>query len=169
MKSYSVKQIADLLGTNQETVRRWIRSGKLKAVDDNKKKGESKTIPGPALHAFLKASPKYSALLGSLSSAGVGGLAVAGLVGVTAGSMAVIDAKTAEEKKLLKVRVSEDSFFAFLADKIATERENLEKLLSEREELDRKIQTETTVLNKLLEQLNGLDGATINQKKTKEE
>jgi transposase-like protein len=27
MKTYSVKEIADLLGTNPETVRRWIRNG----------------------------------------------------------------------------------------------------------------------------------------------
>ena len=32
MKTYSVKDIADMLNTNPETVRRWIRAGKLKAV-----------------------------------------------------------------------------------------------------------------------------------------
>ena len=29
MKTYNVREISELLDTNQETVRRWIRSGKL--------------------------------------------------------------------------------------------------------------------------------------------
>ena len=32
MKEYNVQQISKLLQTNPETVRRWIRTGKLKAV-----------------------------------------------------------------------------------------------------------------------------------------
>ena len=32
MKTYSVKEIADLLNTNPETVRRWIRDKKLEAT-----------------------------------------------------------------------------------------------------------------------------------------
>ena len=39
MASYTVKQIADMLNTNEETVRRWIRSGKLDATWVSKKSG----------------------------------------------------------------------------------------------------------------------------------
>lgn len=39
MKTYSVKEISELLNTNPETVRRWIRSGKLEAIQDSRKEG----------------------------------------------------------------------------------------------------------------------------------
>lgn len=40
-KTYSIKQITDLLGTNPETVRRWIRSGKLNTVQESRKDGNA--------------------------------------------------------------------------------------------------------------------------------
>lgn len=39
MKTYSVEAIALLLNVNNETVRRWVRSGKLKASMTSKKSG----------------------------------------------------------------------------------------------------------------------------------
>ena len=39
MKTYSVKEIAEKLNTNPETVRRWIRDNKLKAIQTSRKKG----------------------------------------------------------------------------------------------------------------------------------
>ena len=39
METYSVKQIADMLNTQPETVRRWIRSGKLYAEKSSRKEG----------------------------------------------------------------------------------------------------------------------------------
>lgn len=41
MKTYSVKEIADLLKTNPETVRRWIRDKKLEATIESKKGGHT--------------------------------------------------------------------------------------------------------------------------------
>ncbi len=159
MKTYSVKEIADMLNTNPETVRRWIRSGKLQAMDDSKKKGENKVILESALNSFLKASPQYAAkIVGSLSLGS--GAVAAGLLGT---AHVLLAAKDVETKKLSKARVSEDSFYAFLATKIAEERAKLEKLVSEREELNQKIQIETDVLNQLLEKLKDLDGATANK------
>lgn len=35
MDTYSVKEIADMLNTNPETVRRWIRSGNLEAIQES--------------------------------------------------------------------------------------------------------------------------------------
>lgn len=62
MKTYSVKEIADLLGTNPETVRRWIRNGKLHAVQESRKDGNS--VTEAELNKFLKATPKYAAIAG---------------------------------------------------------------------------------------------------------
>ena len=159
VKSYSVKEIADLLDTNPETVRRWIRSGKLNAADDSKKKGENKVILESALNSFLKASPQYAAKIAGSLSLGSGVIA-ASILGT---AHVLLAAKDVETKRLSKARVSEDSFYAFLAGKIAEERAKLEKLVSEREELNQKIQMETEVLNQLLEKLKDLDGATANQ------
>ena len=39
MTIYNVREIAEMLNTNPETVRRWIRSGKLEAVRESRKEG----------------------------------------------------------------------------------------------------------------------------------
>lgn len=159
MKTYTVKEIAELLGTNPETVRRWIRDGKLQAVTNSKKKGENKVILEGALNAFLKASPKYAATLAAPFTLGVGAAAL-GVLGVTNAALAVWKAK---QQELEKARVGVDSVYAFLATRINEERTKLETLLNERAELDKKIQIETDLLNQLLDNLNGLSDATVNQ------
>ena len=60
MKSYSVKEIAKLLQTNPETVRRWIRKGKLEATRGSSRK-EGSSVSSEALQKFLKETPKYAA------------------------------------------------------------------------------------------------------------
>ena len=64
MDTYSVKEIADMLNTNPETVRRWIRSGKLEAIQESRKGGN--VVTKSMLDAFLKASPKYAGIAGGL-------------------------------------------------------------------------------------------------------
>lgn len=59
MKKYSVIQIADILDTNPETVRRWIRDNKLVAEQESRKQGNA--VTEAALQDFLKATPKYAA------------------------------------------------------------------------------------------------------------
>ena len=54
MQEYTVKQISEMLHTNPETVRRWIRTGKLKATQNSKKNGNIITMP------------KYAAMLMTL-------------------------------------------------------------------------------------------------------
>ena len=58
MRCYTVSQIADMLDTNPETVRRWIRSGKLKAQQGSRKSGN--LVHENALQEFLQATPKYA-------------------------------------------------------------------------------------------------------------
>ncbi len=157
MKTYSVKEIADLLGASQETVRRWIRDGKLQAVGDTRRKGENKVILESALTSFLKTSPKYAAALAVSLPLGTGVMALAG---VTSALLAV---KKANAQDLLKAKVGADSVYAFLATRISEERLKLERMLTDRNELDRKIQIETEVLNQLVDNLRELNDATANQ------
>lgn len=64
MNTYSVKEIADMLNTNPETVRRWIRSGKLEAIQESRKRGN--VVTKSMLDAFLKTSPKYAGIAAGL-------------------------------------------------------------------------------------------------------
>lgn len=60
MKIYSVKDIANLLNTNPETVRRWIRAGKLKADKISRKDGN--TVREDDLYKFLRSTTKYASM-----------------------------------------------------------------------------------------------------------
>lgn len=80
MDTYSVKDIADMLNTNPETVRRWIRSGKLEAIQESRKGGN--VVTKSMLDAFLKSSPKYAGIATGLISSPIAlTTATAALVG----------------------------------------------------------------------------------------
>ena len=65
-ETYSVKQIADMLNTKPETVRRWIRSGKLRAEQSSRKDGN--VITEGDLNRFLKSSPKYAGFIAGVAA-----------------------------------------------------------------------------------------------------
>lgn len=73
---YSVAEIATALGTNQETVRRWIRSGALTAEKGSLREGHK--ISDADIQIFLAKHPKYamaaanSPLLGFTASVSLG-------------------------------------------------------------------------------------------------
>lgn len=56
----TVREVAALLEVNNETVRRWIRTGKIKAEKDSNKEGNY--ICYNAFMDFLDENPKYSAI-----------------------------------------------------------------------------------------------------------
>ena len=60
MKEYTVKDIAELLKINPETVRRWIRNGELEASQISRKSGN--VVSEQSLTAFLKKMPQYAPL-----------------------------------------------------------------------------------------------------------
>ena len=57
MSIYNTKEIADLLDVNEETVRRWIRYGLLKAERLSKKQGN--IVHEKDLFEFVSDKPKY--------------------------------------------------------------------------------------------------------------
>ena len=57
MKNYKVTEVAKLLDTNEETVRRWIRNNKLHASQQSRKTGN--IISDEDLRTFLDSYPKY--------------------------------------------------------------------------------------------------------------
>lgn len=70
MDTYSVREIADMLNTNPETVRRQIRSAKIESIQESGKCGNIATKS--MLDAFLKTSPKYAGIAGGLLVSPVG-------------------------------------------------------------------------------------------------
>lgn len=69
MANYSVKQIAEMLDTNPETVRRWIRAGRLESSQASKKEGN--VVSEDALKTFLERTPKYAAAAAGMAAAGI--------------------------------------------------------------------------------------------------
>jgi len=53
---FTVIKVSQKLGVNPETVRRWIRAGKLQT----KQEGQEHLVTEEALEAFLRENPKYS-------------------------------------------------------------------------------------------------------------
>lgn len=111
MKTYSVKEIAEMLNTNPETVRRWIRDKKLDATIESKKGGH--IVYEAALHEFLKSSPKYAAaakasLAGAIGAAVIPTVMVGGLI-----AQKLIDAE-----QLKKARISNADIINFLRGEI---------------------------------------------------
>jgi len=103
LKTYSVKEIADLLNTNPETVRRWIRDKKLEATIESKKGGHM--VYESALHTFLKSSPKYASIASTalISTVMVGGL---------------IAQKIIDVEQLKKAQISDADIIKFLRSEI---------------------------------------------------
>jgi len=57
MEQYTVSKIAEMLHTNEETVRRWIRSGQLEAIRTSRKEGN--IVSQQMLDKFLEGKAKY--------------------------------------------------------------------------------------------------------------
>lgn len=116
MKTYSVKQIAEMLGTNPETVRRWIRDDKMKAVQVSRKDGN--IVTEAELERFIKATPKYFSKL----TAGVGLAAMSPVVGIGALAGGIVASALLgyfDGKNSVDVRVRPEDFKEYLQKNIA--------------------------------------------------
>lgn len=142
MKTYSVKQIADLLDTNPETVRRWIRADKLKAVQVSRKNGN--VIAEDELQRFLRDSPRYLSKFTSgiapLSPI-IGITSIAGEV-IARAIMAYIDEKNTD------IRIMPDDFKKYLNKNICM----LKKTVTQKEDLIRQTEDEILELERRIEQ-----------------
>ena len=135
MKTYSVKQIADMLNTNPETVRRWIRDNKLKAVQISRKNGN--IVTEKELNNFIKATPKYFSKL----STGVGLAAISPVIGIGALAGGIVASALLgyfDEKNSTDVRVRPEDFKAYLKKNI----KKLNSTISQKQELIQQTQNE---------------------------
>lgn len=122
MKTYTVKEISKILNKNPETVRRWIRDGKLKADQDSRKGGNY--VTEAELQKFLKKTPKYAALAGGIAAAAmpvVGWpIAIGGLVG---GILGLLDSDT----KAKDIPINSEKVLKAVQENIAQCQETIEK------------------------------------------
>lgn len=147
MKSYSVKEIADILNTNPETVRRWIRSGKLTSTMTSNKSGNM--VSADALNKFIKETPKYATqLAGSMISSPIAlSLVVASVIGGLVGSIISGDKKKIKKEdvqKSLKRQIND------CEKRIADNKTKLEQIQS-------KIENDESSLQQLRFALENLD------------
>lgn len=145
MESYTVKQVAELLSTNEETVRRWIRSGKLGASLTSKKSGH--IITADALNNFVKTTPKYASALAS--SAASSPFAISVIVGSLLGSMFAL----VEGNK----RVTAKDVENFLKKKVKGHSQTIEKKEAQLQKIKAEIAEERQNLEKYQYALDNLD------------
>lgn len=125
MKTYSVKQIAEILKTNPETVRRWIRDKKLTAVQISRKDGN--VVTEDELYRFLKASPKYMPRFTANMTAS---LVTAPAIGVTAMLGTLLGSKFLgylDDKRDLETVVKSDDIVKFLKEQIREKNKVIQK------------------------------------------
>lgn len=158
MKSYSVKEIADILNTNPETVRRWIRSGKLSSTMTSNKSGNM--VSADSLNKFIKETPKYATqLAGSMMSSPIAlSLVVGGIIGSLVSSVILSD------KKKIKKEDVQKSLNRQIVDCEKRIADNKTKL----KQLKLKIETDESSLQQLRFALENLDLDTIAQEINKE-
>lgn len=141
MKTYSVKEIADLLNTNPETVRRWIRDKKLEATIESKKGGH--IVYESALHTFLKSSPKYASIASTalISTAMIGGL---------------IAQKIIDVEQLKRARISDADIIKFLKSEIDARKVSIKNKEDSISQLNMQIKSEQIQIDAFQQMINTL-------------
>ena len=167
MKTYSVKQIAEMLGTNPETVRRWIRDGKLTAVQVSRKDGN--IVTENDLNSFLQSTPKYAARLGA---AGAGNpLSPAFVLGMMTVPALAIVFKFLKKKNGMDERVILDDFKDFLNKEIVELNETVSKKRALIEQTESEIKETVNQIKQyqdLLENDEELVSMLMNEKESEE-
>lgn len=151
MKTYSVKEISEMLKTNPETVRRWIRDKKLDATIESNKGGHM--VSEAALQTFLQTAPKYAAKASALlantvvfSTAMIGGMIAQRIIDLEQLKNARIS--TADITRYLRSEIS--SREEAILEKERTISKLQEEILNERKQIEE--------FQKLVEGLDGVGG-----------
>lgn len=148
MKTYTVKQIAQMLNTNPETVRRWIRDKKLDAAQSSRKDGN--IITEEELQRFLKATPKYALRVG----AGAAAAMLAPGMGIPLAIAAWLSSNALTQKEAQPQILTED-VKQFLRQSILDHEASIKRKRENLQQLQREIdqeQSEIDKLTKLLEE-----------------
>lgn len=158
MKSYSVKEIAELLHTNPETVRRWIRKGKLDATSGSSRK-EGSSVSFAALQKFLEDSPKYAAA----ATASVASPAILASAGALAIIGQVVAAKMASENSIENASVDTVQICAYIDQEAQALKKSIARKREAVEQLSQEIERDTQSLEELKKLLNQINSKEIEE------
>ena len=147
MKTYSVKEIAEMLNTNPETVRRWIRDKKLDASIESKKGGH--IVYEAALQEFLRSSPKYAAI----AKTSIAGAAVLSTV-VVGGLVAA--QKLIDLDQLKKARISTQDIVLFLRGEIQKSQDAIKSKEATIHQLQKQIEADQTQISEYQKLIDSL-------------
>jgi excisionase family DNA binding protein len=139
MKTYSVKDIADMLNTNPETVRRWIRAGKLRADQSSRKDGN--LVHEEDLYKYLRSTSKYAAIAAGLAATNPF-LALTTVVGAGVLGAIVTTFATKNPKNRDDVRILADDVKQTLKKNITESEEAIERKKAAIAELQAEIDKE---------------------------
>lgn len=146
MGSFTVKQISEMFKTNEETVRRWIRSGKLVATQTSKKGGN--VISSAALNEFIRETPKYASIVtSSVTSSPVALSVVVG--GIIGGLAALLDDR--------KEKITAADVEAVIKKKIAAHEKSIRVKRAQLNKIKKEIDDEQRDLEKYQYALEHLD------------
>lgn len=152
METYSVKQIAEMLKTKPETVRRWIRNGKLYAEKSSRKEGH--VVTERDLNNFLKSSPKYAGIAAGIVGATV--MTPIAAIPVMGGIAATYLAASRKEKSFDDESFSKEDVKRYLTEEINRRNQSISQKLVTIEQLQREIvfdQQQITECNFILGQI----------------
>ena len=167
MESYTVKQIAEMLNTDPETVRRWIRNKKLKAVQESKKSGN--VITKKELDEFLKDNPKYAALL-PVSVAAAPVVPALGLVAPAVMSLTLAHLlKLNDKKKTKKEKVNDQISSEELCIIVEEDIKNLKKAIDQHEKVIEEHKAALAEAQKLLKECAEMQKSLKGTKKDKKQ
>ena len=136
MDTYTVKEVAKMMNTSEETVRRWIRSGKLKANMDSRKKGS--VITDAMLREFTRNTPKYAAALAN---------PIGGIVAASTLLLGTFVAKNIEKGEAIKN--SSEEIKKILKENLVTVNANIKNKKKAIAQLEQEIVDEETKVKSL--------------------
>lgn len=120
-EEYTVNEVAAIFQTNPETVRKWVKEGKLHAVQGNSKK-EGMRIDEPSLESFLVDNPKYtqSAYITAMLALLTGGISIPASIILRAQRQAQ-EQLEAEKEFVANSRIKTSDIIRLLKEEISQE------------------------------------------------
>ena len=135
--------------TSEETVRRWIRSGKLKANMNSRKKGS--VITDAMLREFTKNTPKYAAALTT---------PIGGIVAASTLLLGTLVAKNVEKGEAIKnSTIDSEEIKKILKENLATVKINIKNKKKAIAQLEQEIVDEETKIKSLEYLLKNIENA----------
>lgn len=145
--TYSVDQIAKMLNTDEETVRRWIRNGDLKTTKEDEKNPRKKghAVTEDALNQFAKSKSKYSKYMRAIAY---------GLTFYTGGIPALFGLSlfNVATRKTMEQQIRAGAYAA-VKEQIKNKITELEEVLSQKQSLIDQTQKEVEAIQEKLNKL----------------